>query len=188
MSQTSTQAELPIPVSPQTGISKDASVPQSTLATVSASAEVLPAFRSTTTFPRSPKPEQLPALYADCLQALREANSARRIHKRRMEARKQVIAAVRLEIARLEQDLALEASTRARLHAMNLRLVSVLQTMDGLVGDLDALVQEAHQVPRSRLGRLIDSLKALVQQWRSLKRHQRQEMAGLAGSEQDGAL
>lgn len=187
MSQTSTQTELPIPIPPRKGSSKEVSVPQSTLAMVSASTEVLPAFRSTSTFPRSPKPEQLPGLYSDCLQALKEANTARRIHKRRMEARKQVIAAVRLEIARLEQDLALEASTRARLHAMNLRLVSALQTMDGLAGELDALVQEAHQIPRSRLGRLIDSLKALVQQWRSLKRHQRQEMTGLAGSEQDGA-
>lgn len=103
-----------------------------------------------------------------------------------MEARKQVIAAVRLEIARLEQDLALEAGTRTRLHAMNLRLVSALQEMDGLVGDLDALVHEAHRVPRSSLGRLIDRLKTLIQQWRSLKRRQRREMAGLAGSEQDG--
>lgn len=187
MSQTSTQTELPIPISPRTGASKEVSVPQSKLATVSASEEVLPAFRSTTTFPRSPKPEQLPALYDGCLQALQEANTARRIHKRRMEARKQVITAVRLEIAQLEQDLALEASTRARLHAMNIKLVSALQKMDDLVGDLDALVEEAHQLPRSRLGRLIDSLKALVQQWRSLKRHQRQEMANLAGSEQDGA-
>lgn len=152
----------------------------------SASAVVLPAFRSTTTFPRTPRPGQLPALYAQCLQALQEANSARRIHKRRMETHKQVIAAIRLEIARFEQDLALQASTRARLHAMNIRLISALQEMDGLVGDLDALVLEAHQVPRSRLGRLIDSLKALVQRWRSLKRHQRQEMASLAGSKQDG--
>jgi hypothetical protein len=103
-----------------------------------------------------------------------------------METHKQVIAAIRLEIARFEQDLALQASTRARLHAMNIRLISALQEMDGLVGDLDALVLEAHQVPRSRLGRLIDSLKALVQRWRSLKRHQRQEMASLAGSKQDG--
>jgi len=136
----------------------------------SASAVVLPVFRSTTTFPRTPKPGQLPALYAQCLQALQEANSARRIHKRRMEANKQVIAAIIMEIARFKQDLSLQASTRARLHAMNIRLISALQEMDGLVDDLDALVLEAHQVPRSHLRRLIDSLKALVQRWRSRKR------------------
>lgn len=111
----------------------------------SGAADVLPSFRSATSFARSPKTTQLPVLYEDCLRALEEANTARRIHKRRMEARKQVIAAVRLEIARLEQDLALEASTRARLHAINLRLVAALQKMDGLVGDLDALVQGSPQ-------------------------------------------
>ncbi len=96
--------------------------------------------------------------------------------------------ALRLEIARIEKDLALEASTRARLQAMNLRLVSDLQEMDDLVGEADALVIEAHQVPRSRLGQLTDSLKALIRQWRSLKRDQRQEIADLDGSEQDGEL
>jgi len=170
----------------QAGLMNNPSSKGANLASAPAPAEVLPSFRSVTSFPRSPKTTQLPVLYEDCLQALEEAYTARRIHKRRMEARKQVIAAVRLEIARLEQDLALEASTRARLHAMNLRLVAALQKMDGLVGDLDALVQEAHQVPRSRLGRLIDSIKDLIQQWRSLKRHQRQEMACLEGSHEDG--
>lgn len=125
-------------------------------------------------------------LYADCLQALQEANTARQIHKRRMQAKKQMITAIRLEIDRLEHDLALEAGTRASLHAMNLRLVEALQEMDDLVGELDQVVSEAHRLPRSGLGRLIDSIKALMQQWRLLKRHQRQEMAGLAGSEQDG--
>lgn len=125
-------------------------------------------------------------LYADCLQALQEANTARRIHKRRMETRKQVIAAVRLEIARFEQDLSLEAGTRASLHAMNLKLVEALQEMDGLVGGLDQVVSEAQRMPRTRLGRLIDSLKALIRQWRSFKRQQQLEMAILTGSEQDG--
>jgi len=96
--------------------------------------------------------------------------------------------ALRLEIARLEKDLALEASTRAHLQAMNLRVFSALQEMDGLVGEADTLVIEAHQFPRSRLGQLINSLKALIRQWRSLKRDQRQELGGLAESDQDGGL
>ena len=87
-----------------------------------------------------------------------------------MEGKKQIIAAIRLEIDRLEQDFALEAETRARLHAMNLRLVEALQEMDGLVGDLDKVIDEARRVPRSRLGRLIDSLKAVIHQWRAFKR------------------
>jgi len=105
-----------------------------------------------------------------------------------MEANKQVIAAVRLEIARLEQDLALEAGTRASLHAMNLRLVEALQEMENLVGDMDALVHEAHRVPRSSLGQLISTIKALIQQWRSLRRRLRQAMASLARTQQDGEL
>ncbi len=185
MSESLTPIELPIHVSPQTrsATGQNATTSQSI---ASALPVALPPFRSVTEFPRAPKPEQLPALYAECLQVLQEANTARRIHKRRMEARKQVISAVRLEIARIEHDLALEADTRARLHAMNLRLVAALQEMDLLIGGLDEVVHKAHRTPRSRLGRLIESLKGLIHQWRSLKRRQREEMAGLTSIEQDG--
>ena len=103
-----------------------------------------------------------------------------------MEAKKRVIAAIRMEIHRLEQDLALGASTRASLHAMNRKLIRALQEMENIAGEFDHLVDEAHRAPRTSLGRLIDSLKALINQWRSLKRRQLQEMASLAGSEQDG--
>ena len=186
MSESPTQIEFPVHVSAQAESTTGKTISNTSQATTSALAVVLPPFRSVTEFPRGPKQEQLPALYADCLQVLQEANTARRIHKRRMEARKQVISAVRLEIARIEEDLALEAGTRARLHTMNLRLFSALQEMDGLVGGLDVLVHEAHRVPRSRLGRLIESLKALTHQWRSLKRRQREEMASLTSIEQRG--
>lgn len=145
----------------------------------------LPAFRSAQEFPRKPKLDQLPELYTYCLQALLQANSARSILKRRMQRKKQMITAIRMEIDLLEQDLALEAGTRASLHAMNLKLFRALQEMDGLVGDLDQVVDEAHRVPRSRLGRLIDSLKSLIHQWRAFKRRQQQELASLEGSHQD---
>lgn len=102
-----------------------------------------------------------------------------------MHSKKQIIAAIRMEIDQLEQDLALEAGTRASLHAMNLRLFEALKEMDGLVGDLGQVVDEAHRVPRSRLGRLIDSLKSLIHQWRAFKRRQQQELASLEGSQQD---
>ena len=170
----------------------DLTQPSSTLAsatpstTATTSITPLPEFRSVQEFTRKPKSDQLPALYTDCLQALQQANSARSILKGRMEGKKQIIAAIRLEIDRLEQDFALEAETRARLHAMNLRLVEALQEMDGLVGDLDKVIDEARRVPRSRLGRLIDSLKAVIHQWRAFKRRQQQELASLAGSQQDG--
>ena len=188
MSQAFTLIELQTPgPSPTMSASADPST-ATALSTATSVAVVLPPFRSTTEFPRAPKPDQLPALYAACLQALQEANVARRIHKRRMEARKLVIAAIRLEISRVEQDLALEAGTRASLHAMNLRLVEALQEMDALVGDMDALVHEAHRVPRTSLGQLIDHLKAMIQRWRSLRLRLRQAMASLARNRQDGEL
>jgi predicted transcriptional regulator len=102
-----------------------------------------------------------------------------------MHDKKQMIAAIRREIDQLEQDVSLESGTRASLHAMNLRLLKALELMDGVVGDLDQVVEEAHRVPRSRLGRLIASLQALIQQWRAFKGTQEQELVRLEGSQQD---
>lgn len=166
-----TQASAPIKTSQQVAIM---------------SAAALPPFRSTTQFPRNPKQVQLSPLYSNCFQALQEANVARTILKARMDGKKQVIGAIRLEIERLEQDLALEAGTRASLHTLNLRLVEALRKMEGLVGELDEVVSEAHGVPRTRLGRLIEKLKALVRRWRDFKYHERQAMAGGDGVAQDG--
>ena len=97
-----------------------------------------------------------------------------------------MISEIRMEIDRLEQDLALEASTRARLHAMNVKLVEALKEMDVFVDDLDDAVHEAHRIPRSRLGRLIDNLKALIHRWRAFKNRQRSELANLESSQQTG--
>lgn len=69
---------------------------------------------------------------------------------------------------------------------MNLRLVVALQEMDDLVGNLDKVVDQASRVPRGRLGRLIESLKALIHQWRVFKRLQQQKLTSLKGSQQDG--
>ena len=188
MSKASTQIELPLPGSSSGGSApvEALQIPPTSLIPLSASTGVLPPFRSATEFPRAPKRDQLAALYAACLQSLQEANAARQIHRRRLESRKQVIAAIRLEIARLEQDLALEAGTRAKLHAMNLRLFAALKEMDVLVDGLDTVVLEAHRVSRSALGRQIDRLKAQIQKWRSLKQRLRQELFSLKGSHQDG--
>jgi hypothetical protein len=146
----------------------------------------LPPFRSTNQFPRNPKAEQLASLYANCFQALKEANTARSILKARMDEKKRMIGAIRREIERLEQDLSLEAGTRARLHAMNVRLLDALRKMDGLAGELDEVVSEGHRVPRSHLRRLIERLKALVHQWRAFKRRERRMMTGGDAAAQDG--
>jgi hypothetical protein len=146
----------------------------------------LPPFRSSTSFPRAPRKDQLPTLYADCLQALHEANSARWILKSKVDAKKAVIAAIRIEIDRFEKDVALQVGTRASLHAMNLKLVEALREMDGMVEEFGELVQEAHNVPRTRWGHLFVRLKALIRKWRMFKRRQQEEVASLGGSDQDG--
>ena len=186
MSESSTSNELPASISSLAGSTTGQQIPRKWNEPSSGLAFVLPPFRSATEFPRAPKSQQLPSLYVDCFQALQDANTARRTHKRRMDARKQVIQAVRLEIARVEQDFALEAATRARLHSMNFRLLSALQEMDDLAGDMYEVVHAAHRVPRGKLGRLIESIKALIHQWRSLKRRQREEMASLTSTEHYG--
>ncbi len=170
-SSTISQAAAPIGISNATAIT---------------SAAALPPFQSTTQFPRNPKQEQLPSLYANCFQALQEANVARTILKARMDSKKQVIGAIRQEIERLEQDLALEAGTRASLHSLNLRLVDALREMEGLVGELDEVVNEAHGVPRTRLDRLIEKLKALMRHWRAFKRNGRLAMADSDAVAQNG--
>lgn len=103
-----------------------------------------------------------------------------------MDGKKHMIAAIRFEIDQVERNLTLEASARAHLHAMNLRLVEALQLMEDVSGELDQVVDEAHRVPRSHLGRLIASLKALIQRWRAFKRNQPQALASLKGTQQDG--
>lgn len=164
-------------------LSKDQ--PQAIIHSTGASAP-LPPFRSTQEFPLKPRLGRLPELYSDCMQALLQANKARKILKERMERKKRMISAIRFEIDRLEQDLALEAGARAKLHAMNARLVEALQEMDAFVGDLDDVVHEAHRVPRSRLQRLIDKLKALIDRWHAFKRRLRDELASLEDSQQTG--
>ena len=68
----------------------------------------LPPFRSAKQFPIAPKDEKLVELYQECRQALVDANAARFILRQRMAKKKEAIGAIRAEIERLEQDLALD--------------------------------------------------------------------------------
>lgn len=129
----------------------------------------LPPFQSAKGFPLSPKPERLPALYPACLQALRDANSARAQLKLRMAKKKQAIAEIQAEIDRLEKDLALEAETRVRLHVMNESLTIALREMQGMVDDVATTVEEASRAPRTGLNSYIDKIKNLARGWRAFK-------------------
>lgn len=135
-------------------------------------ADPLPPFCSAKTFPLSPKAERLPALYPECLQALKDANTARRQLQLRMAKKKQAIAEIRMEIQRLEQDLALEAETRVRLHSLNEYLIGALRDMEGITNDMTATVEEANRAPRTGLKRYIDKLKNIARNWRAFKARQ----------------
>lgn len=138
---------------------------------------LLPAFRSAKDFPISPKVEKLPELYPACRQALVDANAARSILRQRMAKKKDLIGVIRAEIEKLEQDLALEAGTRMKLHAMNEQLLGALAEMERIADDVSTTITSAHGGRRTGLKALVDRLKLLVQSWRALKRNQRAAIA-----------
>ena len=138
---------------------------------------LLPPFRSAKDFPIAPKAEKLPDLYLACRQALVDANAARSILRQRMAKKKEVIGAIRAEIERLEQDLALEANTRLQLHGMNEQLLGVLREMEKMANDVSATVTAAHGGRRTGLKDLVDRLKLLLRSWRAFKLNQRASIA-----------
>ena len=137
----------------------------------------LPPFRSAKEFPISPKDEKLVELYQECRQALVDANAARAILRERMAKKKELVGAIRAEIERLEQDLALEANTRLQLHGMNEQLLGALREMEKMADDVSATVTAAHVGRRTGLKDLVDRLKLLVRKWRSFKLNQRASIA-----------
>ena len=138
---------------------------------------LLPPFRSAKDFPISPKVDKLPELYPACRQALVDANAARSLLRRRMAKKKDLIIAIRAEIKKLENDLALEASTRLQLHAMNEQLLGALTEMEKIADDVSTTIAAAHGGRRTGLKALIDQLKLLVQSWRAFKLNQRAAIA-----------
>ena len=151
-----------------------------------AAAAPLPPFRSVTQFPRTPKPDQLPTVYGKCLKALEDANQARRILRARMATKKRLIVAMRLEIERAELELSPQAPARINLHLMNMKLYEALQEMEAIASEFDQVVNEAHRVPRTQLGRLIEKLKTLVRRWRTFRLAQQQKLATAAHMDHDG--
>ena len=94
-----------------------------------------------------------------------------------MAKKKEVIDAIRAEIERLEQDLALEANTRLQLHGMNEQLLGALREMEKMADDVSATVTAAHGGRRTGLKDLVDRLRLLVRNWRAFKLNQRTSIA-----------
>jgi DNA repair exonuclease SbcCD ATPase subunit len=136
----------------------------------------LPAFKSARDFPISPKPEKLPDLYSECLDALHQANQARALLRERMKAKKTAVSQIQSAIEDLEKNLAMEGEARIRLHAMNEQLIRALQDMESLAEDFEDVVKTGHQTQRTRLGSLIEKLKKYVRAWRQLKQERRDSL------------
>ena len=125
--------------------------------------------RSASEFPIKPDPEALEGTYQDCRAALVSANRSRGVLKAQSDRRGVVIAELQRELVELEMDLADEARTKARLHALNAKLGSVIreleETGDAMVGVID-------ESERQSGFWLVEMFRRLVQQatrWRQVK-------------------
>ena len=138
--------------------------------------DALPPFRSSRNFPLRPEADQLQGLYQDCHQALMDANNARRILRKRMSEKKEFIAKIRLEIERLECTLTPGASSRMRLHMMNVKLIDALKEMEEIADEMTRIAYEGSRASRTGLRQFIDQLKAFAIRWRAFKLQLQQEL------------
>ena len=125
--------------------------------------------RSASDFPRSPDPEALEGTYQECRAALVSANRSRGALKAESDRKALVIAELRRELVELEADLANEARAKARLHALNAKLGTVIreleETGDAMVGLIDESERQSGYW-------LVEMFRRLIQQasrWRAVK-------------------
>ncbi|QPN66262.1 hypothetical protein [Synechococcus sp. CBW1006] len=125
--------------------------------------------RSATEFPVSPDAEALETTYLECRAALVSANRSRGILKAQSDRRGVVIAELQRELQDLEADLGDEARAKARLHAMNSRLVEVIRELESTGDAIAEVVEESERQSGFWLVRMFQELVVLVRQWRSVK-------------------
>lgn len=125
--------------------------------------------RSATEFPLTPEAETLETTYLECRAALVSANRSRGILKAQSDRRGVVIAELQRELQDLEADLGDEARAKARLHAMNSRLVEVIRELESTGDAIAEAVEESEQQSGFWLVRMFQQLVLLVRQWRSVK-------------------
>ena len=125
--------------------------------------------RSATEFPVTPDAEALQTTYQECRAALVSANRSRGILKAQSDRRGVVIAELQRELVELEADLADEARAKARLHALNAKLGTVIreleETGDAMVGLIDESERQSGFWLVEMFRRLIEQAK----RWRTVK-------------------
>jgi len=101
--------------------------------------------------------------------ALISVNISRGIYRSQSDKRGVVIAELQRELQELEADLGNEARAKARLHAMNSRLVTVIRELEATGDAIAETVEESEQQSGFWLVRMFQRLVQLAQQWRSVK-------------------
>jgi hypothetical protein len=124
---------------------------------------------SASRFPANPPEDDLRTNYDAMRSALISANISRGVFRSQSEKRGVVIAELQRELQELEADLGNEARAKARLHAMNSRLVEVIRELEATGDAIAEAVEESEQQSGFWLVRMFQRLVQLSQQWRSVK-------------------
>ena len=125
--------------------------------------------RSATDFPISPAPEALEGTYQECRAALVSANRSRGMLKAQSDRRGVVIAELQRELGELEADLADEARAKARLHALNAKLGSVIRELEETGDAMVGLIDESERQSGFWLVEMFRRLVQLATRWRAVK-------------------
>jgi hypothetical protein len=120
-------------------------------------------------FPANPSDEALRETYDAMRSALISVNISRGIYRSQSEKRGVVIAELQRELQELEADLGNEARAKARLHAMNSRLVEVIRELEATGDAIAETVEESEQQSGFWLVRMFQKLVQLARQWRTVK-------------------
>jgi septal ring factor EnvC (AmiA/AmiB activator) len=98
---------------------------------------------SATRFPANPADAELRTHYDAMRSALISVNISRGVFRSQSEKRGVVIAELQRELQELEADLGNEARAKARLHAMNSRLVQVIRELEATGDAIAETVEES---------------------------------------------
>jgi hypothetical protein len=124
---------------------------------------------SATRFPSTPSDDQLRESYDAMRSALISVNISRGIYRSQSEKRGVVITELQRELQELEADLGNEARAKARLHAMNSRLVEVIRELEATGDAIATAVEESEEQSGFWLVRMFQRLVELARQWRAVK-------------------
>lgn len=92
--------------------------------------------------PPQPTPQQLHEAYQLCRKKLARANWSRTALKGHDDYRSSLIAELRAELEQLEASFRKEASERAAIHALNARVLEIVQSLEAPLEEAAAIVEE----------------------------------------------